>query len=110
MAADFKTQYLVAADPAFQQRVSSAVAIVAVGVYIENPATTGHAARAAYAVSVIVNPPLAMVTVNELGISQPDRTVFGVARLLAAQGLDNNSSDAAIQAQLQGDWNALAGV
>jgi len=103
-------QYAAAKDPSFQQRVSSAIAVVAVQVYTENPATAGHTARAAYAVSVITNPPLSMVAVNGLGVSQPDKTVFGIARLLASQGIDNTATDAVIENQISGDWNALAGA
>lgn len=110
MAADFLGQYAAASDLRFQQRVSAALAAVAVTVYSEPPATTGHAVRAAYALQVVQNPPLSMVTVNSQGVMAPDRVVYAWSRLLASQGLDGTATDAAIQAQILADFNAMAGV
>ena len=106
----FIDQFDAAADLTFQRRVAAALAVVAVQVYAESPPPANHAARAAYAVSVVTNPPLSMVTINTYGTSQPDRTVYGWARLLASQGLDGSSTDSAIQTQIAGDWNAMAGA
>lgn len=103
-------QFAAAADLSFQQKVAAALAVVAVQVYTETPQPTNHAARASYAVQIVNNPPLSMVTVNAYGTSQPDKTVYGVARLLASQGLSDTSTDAAIQTQIANDWNALAGA
>lgn len=110
MAAGFQGQFAAAVDLNFQQRVASALAVVAVQVYTETPPPTNHAARANYAVQVIQNPPLSMVTINGYGTSQPDKTIYAWARLLASQGFDSSATDAAIQAQISTDWNAMAGA
>jgi hypothetical protein len=110
MAADLQGQFAAGANVNFQQRVAAAMRAVAVTVYTENPTTTGHAARAAYALQVVQNPPLGMVTTNQFGTTDPDKLVYAWASLLASQGLDNGSTDAAIQAQIAADWNAMAGA
>jgi|SRR6185437_3026006 len=110
MASDLQGQWSAAANANFQQRVASALAVVAVQVYTETPPPANHATRAAYAVKVITEPPLSMVTINAFGVTSPDQRVFAVARLLASQGLDNSASDAAITAQIAADWNALSGA
>lgn len=110
MAADLASQFLAASDVAFQRRVASALAIVAVQIYTENPATPLHAARAAYAVSVVTNAPVSMVTINQFGTTGLDKLVYAWTRLLAAQGLDNSAPDATIQTQVGNDWNAMAGA
>lgn len=107
---DFQSQYVAAANPNFQQRVSSALATVAVTIYGEANPPANHPARAAYAVVVITDAPVSMVTTNASGTLTPDKRVYAVARLLAAQGLDNSASDQAILAQIAADWNALAGA
>jgi len=110
MAIGFQPQYMAAADVTFQQRVSAALAAVAVTVYGEPTTTNGHASRAAYALQIVQEPPLSMVTINQFGTSQPDKLVFAWARLLASQGIDGSSTDTQIQAQMLNDWNAMAGV
>ena len=110
MASDFQGQFTAASNPNFQQRVAAALRAAAVAVYTEPTATTGHVTRAAYALQVVQNPPLSMITTNAFGVTAPDKTVYAWAALLAAQGLDNSATDAAIQAQIAGDWNAMAGV
>src|SRR5689334_4568852 len=72
MANDLLGQFHATSDNTFQQRVSAAIAVVAVQVYTETPPPANHAARAAYAVQVITNPPLSMVSINNFGTSQPD--------------------------------------
>src|SRR5438132_61501 len=111
MASDLFGQFRATADMTFQQRVSAAIAVVAVQVYNETPPPTNHAARAAYAVSVITNPPLSMVSLNSFGTSyQPDKTVYGITRLLASEGLDNSATDAQIETAISNAWSALAGA
>ena|SRR5438876_183982 len=110
MASDLRGQFMAANDASFQQRVAAAIAVVAIQVYSEAPAPTNHATRAAYAVQVITNPPLSMVTLNSFGTSQPDKTVYGITRLLASEGLDNSTSDAQIETAISNAWNALSGA
>ncbi len=110
MAQDFQGQFTAASNVNFQQRVAAALRAVAVIVYSEINTTPGHAVRAAYALQVVQNPPVGMVTTNQFGTTSPDKLVYAWASLLAAQGLDGGATDAAIQAQIAGDWNAMAGV
>jgi hypothetical protein len=110
MAGDLLGQFQATDDKTFQQRVSAAIAVVALQVYTESPQPTNHAARAAYAVQVILNPPLSMVSLNSFGTSQPDKTVYGITRLLASEGLDNSATDAQIETAISNAWNALAGA
>ena len=110
MPADFQGQYAAAANINFQQRIAAALRAAAITVYNENPATPGHAARTAYAVKVAQSPPLAMLTPNQFGSTSPDELVLSWAFLLAAEGLDNSSSDATITAQIAAAWSAMAGA
>jgi hypothetical protein len=110
MASDFQGQFTAAASLNFQQRVAAALRAAAIQVYGENAATPGHAARAAYALKVVQNAPVSMVRTNRFSGADPDLLVYAWASLLAAQGFDSSSSDAAIEAQIVEDWNAMAGV
>jgi hypothetical protein len=110
MAVGLRARYDVAADTDFQKKVAQALAETAVVVYAEAPATPGHALRAAYAVLVVTDPPLSMVTNGAGGVTQPDKRTFAVARLLTTQGIDGSSTDAQITAAVATVWNALAGA
>ena len=110
MAIGLQAQFVAAADTTFQQRVAAALAVVAVQVYTETPQPANHPARASYAVSVITNPPLSMVLINQYGTGEADKTVYAWARLLASQGMDGTSTDAQIETQISNDWNAMAGA
>ena len=110
MASDLQGQFSAASNINFQQRVSAALAVVAVQVYVEDPATPGHAVRKTYSLEVIKNPPLSMISTNQFGTATPDLLVYAWSRLLATQGLDNSATDAQIQTQVANDWNAMAGV
>jgi hypothetical protein len=110
MATGLKAQFDAAADFNFQKRVAQALAVVAVQVYTESPQPANHPARASYAVTVINDPPLALIVNGASGIMQADKRSYAVARLLAAQGLDTSSLDADITSQIGADWNALAGA
>lgn len=110
MATGLQARFDVAADVVFQKRVAQALAETAVAVYNEAAGTTNHAQRAAYAVTVVTDPPLAMVTNGADGITQPDKRTFAVARLITTQGIDGNSTDAQVSAGVASVWNALAGA
>lgn len=104
------TQFGAASSVDFQRRVAAALWAGAITVYTELNTTPGHAARAAYALQVVQNPPLGMVTINAAGITAPDKLVYAWTVILAAQGLDNSAADAAISAAVLAGWNAMAGV
>jgi len=110
MAVGLRSRFDVAADVDFQKRVAQALAETAVAIYGEANPPANHPARAAYAVVVITDPPLAMVANGADGVMQPDKRVFAVARLLTTQGIDSTSTDAAINAAVATVWNALAGA
>jgi len=110
MAAGLSARFAAGADPEFQKRVAQALAETAVTIYGENPATAGHAARAAYAVVVVTDPPMAMVINGSDGILQADKRTFAVARILTTLGIDNTSTDAAILTGVAQVWSALAGA
>jgi hypothetical protein len=110
MAAGLRARYDAAVDLDFQKRVAQALAETAVAVYSEANPPTNHPARAAYAVLVVTDPPLSMVTVNANGVMNPDVRVFAVARILTTLGLDGTSTDAQITAGVATVWNALAGA
>jgi hypothetical protein len=110
MAAGLRNRYDAAADVDFQKRVAQGLAETAVAIYSEANPPANHPARAAYAVLVITDPPISMVTNGSDGITQPDKRVFAVARLLTTQGIDGTSTDAQITTAIANVWNALAGA
>lgn len=110
MATGLLNQFAAGADFTFQKRVAQGLASVAVSVYTESPQPANHPARAAYAVLVITDPPMALIVNGNDGIMQADRRAYAVARLLAAQGLDNSSLDSDITTAINGAWDALAGA
>lgn len=110
MADGLLARFAAGADFEFQKRVAQALVETAAAVYGEAPATPGHAARAAYAVRVATDPPMALIVNGNNGIQQADVRAYAVARLLTVLGLDNTSSDAQITAGVASVWNPLAGA
>ena len=93
----YVTQYALAQDSVFLQRVQVAMDNVAVSIQGEAPATTNHTNRANYAKIVLANP-AAYAPAFALAICSYDAT------LLSA------SLDATIQADVSACWTALAGT
>lgn len=108
MATGLQARYQAATDPLFLQRVAQALIETAVTVYAGESVKTSQ--RALYATLVATDPPLSMVSINAQGVSEPDRRVYAVARLLTTQGLDGTSTDAQITSGVGTVWNALAGA
>ncbi|MDQ6919097.1 MAG: hypothetical protein M3Z98_07030 [Candidatus Dormibacteraeota bacterium] len=79
----------------FQQRVSIAMTAAAISISNEAAGTTNHANRVVLAKGVLQRP--------------GDFTV-AFTQALASQGLDFNSDDAAISAEMGVVWDAIAGV
>lgn len=93
--------YEVGNDGVFQGRVQALACKVALAVYAENPATTGHAARARLAVAILNDPVRFTYRV----------TMACVAQWTAASYASPGAvPDADIETALSAAWNALAGV
>lgn len=103
-----RLRFDLGADYDFQKRVAQALAEVAVTVYGETPPPANHQKRADYALQVVGDPPLQLVF-NGAPIEAHPRS-FSVARILATQGYDKNSTDAQLVAGVGNIWNALAGA
>lgn len=103
MAVGLANRYAVVNDPGtaptqqqqFIQKVQEAIAETALAVYSEPANTAGHAVRAAFASRVL----------NSLSSAVP-----AFAQALAAQGLDNTSTDAQISNGVSAAWNAICGA
>jgi len=92
----YATQYTAAIDPAFIPVVAQASIKCAQDISSESTATTGHAARAVFALQVLRSPDL-----------------FGpiIARGVVADGTtDKNSTDIAIYNRISAIWNGYAGA
>lgn len=105
------TQQAIANDGRFRLRLRGALATVANQVLNENVNITGHPARAAYARQVVtaidqyVNalaPILVMRTNLVVGVTTSYDFNQG--------GVVTDATDAAIESQLNTDWNNLAGA
>ena len=112
MANDALTQQALAADPAFQRRVKSALATVAFQVLNEVNTTPGHAQRFTYAQSVITN--LNTITQTIAGWLVMRTNVFGfttsVSLATGAPVVVTAATDADLQSQLSTDWNILSNL
>lgn len=83
----------VAVNQDFQAKLAIAIADAAITIYTEDPATAGHAQRAAYASQVIKN---------------PDNEAKQMAWAVVLIAVDDN--DATLKAVVLNIWNAFAGV
>ena len=107
--ATINQQNILANDQNFRERVRAIALQQAAVVYAENPATTGHGARAAFAVKVLGNvsvaEALAAVLVTRTNVAGSAVTFD------YNQGHHvTDANDAAILAQIATDWSMLAGV
>lgn len=110
MPNDAFTQQALAADQRFRLRVREALAKIAWQVLGEDPETANHAARAAYARSVISHldaiagqiAPWLVVRENVFNFTTSYD--FSIGAVVTASG------DADIESQLSTDWNHLAGL
>ncbi len=109
MATTPQSQMALAHDPQFLNRVQYLLCTEAITVKNENPATTGHAARAAYAGQVLADPAGKAATVAI--------TLVGGINLVAANTaidfegvVTTDATDAAILSQIATLWDALSGV
>lgn len=95
MAASFILQYQAAtSDQTFIQRVQMGMLQTANNMSTEPTSTANHANRMSL-----------MKTVS----SDPATWAPKFALLIASEGIDNTSTDTAIQSQISNSWNAMAG-
>ena len=101
--ADYDDLITIAGNNGFQNRIKYALTQAAVSVYNELSSTTGHAARVAYAVSIIGgNYNLAPASLAVL----TNTTIAAEATLATAPDFGIPDSD--IQFAVNSLWNALA--
>lgn len=95
----------IAADAVFQQRVQHAMSVAALAIYAEDAGTSGHAARAAFAVRVLAGnfslPPACVAVLANASIA---------AEANPATTPDFAIPDSDIQFTVNSIWNALAGA
>lgn len=112
MPNDAFTQQALADDPRFRKRVKAALGKIAWQVLTEDPGTTGHNARAAYARLVLGS--LDLYTGNIVGSLVMRTNVFNFTTSVSLdQGtpvVSTASGDADLESQLATDWNNLAGA
>lgn len=103
--ATFNQLAQVAVSPAFQSRVNYAMNVAAVAVYAESTGTTGHVARAAYAVKV---------SAGSFNLTAASYAVLTNASIAAEAVVtttpDNAIPDNDIQFAVNSIWNLLAGA
>jgi hypothetical protein len=106
---DSYTQQRLASDTLFQGRVRAAIANVAWQVLEEDPATANHAAREAFARSVISNLTMAAQTAASWIVERPNLLAFATTYDFPSGSIVTAAGDADIQSQLVTDWDILAG-
>ncbi len=105
MAATYAQLGIIANDGIFQQRINFAMMTAAIAVYNESTGTTGHAARLAFAKTVIGGS--YNITAAALAILT-NATIESEATMTPTPGA--NIPDTDIQFSANSVWNALAGA
>ena len=109
MSTDAKLQMALAHDAGFLNRLQFAMATVALQVVNEDPATANHAARRAFASSVLGNPGAAAAAAAVAVVTAVNLTAATTA-IDADLRVSSSASDADIASQVSTLWNAFAGV
>ena len=107
MATGLANQLTAATSPTFQKRVAVALVVTARQVKAEsatNKTVAQNRKRQQFADAVLSNPGSA----SETGWTPAPLTVTA-AYALASAGLDDSSTDNAIQTALSGNWEVIAG-
>jgi len=108
------TQQALANDPTFRQRLKSSMAKMAGSVIDEAKATVNHSARATYARAFLANPDAIVNSYIQTFVFRPN--VFqSVQTNVDFDGkggvvVTSTVTDAAIDSQVNTDWNTLAGI
>jgi len=95
MASTLAAQQTASVDQTFVNRVEMAILAAAQAISTEPTATANHTNRVALMRSVATN---------------PVQMAYPFAAILASQGVDGTSTDAAISTMVSACWNTLAGV
>lgn len=98
----YATQYALAQNVAFQQRVQVAMCLQAVNIQAEATGTTNHTNRANYAKLVLNAPQQYALFFAAACVTQNDPAT--------SQLMDNTISDANLGNVCSAVWNALAGT
>lgn len=109
MAATTAQLVALAQDSAFRMRVRTIALQEAAVVYGELGNTTGHAARVAYALKLLMSPSLAD-QVADVMATRTNLTLSNVSYDFDRRAVVTDASDAAILSQIATDWNMLSGV
>lgn len=99
----------LAHDAQFLNRVQFALCQVALEVAAENPATANHAARRAFAASVLGNPGAAAAAAAVALVGAVNITA-SVVTIKPSLDVVSDATDAAIASQVSTLWNSFAGV
>lgn len=109
MAATTNQLNALANDAMFRQRCRNLVLQEAAVVYNESAGTTGHAARAAFAVKVLQSPGFAEQLVQVI-VTRTNLVASTVSYDFDRVAVVTDASDAAILSQIASDWSMFAGV
>jgi hypothetical protein len=110
MANDAFSQYALAGDPRFQQRLQQALTKVAWQVLEEVPSTLHHTERAAYASQVNASPQQHAQQLAPSFTNRPNVFNFETSYSFQVGGTVTAAGDADLESQLMTDWDKMAGV
>lgn len=102
-----RLQFLLSQSDVFRGRVAVMLCTQAGVVLAETTSNTNHAARAAYAKSVITNPVDAAV---RAAVELAQSANVGTTITMEDEGVRTSVTDAQLFAQVSADWNKLAGI
>lgn len=109
MAATTNQLNALANDSMFRQRCRALVLQQAATVYNESAGTTGHAARAAFAVKLLQQPGFADQLVQVV-VTRTNLVASTVTFDFDRGAVVTDATDAAILSQLATDWSMFSGV
>ena len=110
MANDAFTQQALADSSTFQLRLKNALSNVAWQVLNEGSGVTNHAQRAAFARQVISNPAGFAQTFSTWFVTRTNILSVTTSYDFEQRAVVTAATDAAMESQLQTDWNILSGV
>lgn len=109
MLNDSRFQMALAHDPQFLNRVQFLMCKIAAVVCTESTGVTGHAARRAYAASVLGNPAAAAASVA-VGLVGAANLITRDTTINPDFSVTTAATDAEIESQLSTLWNQYAGI
>lgn len=109
MASTVSQLNALADDTFFRLRCRNIILQEAAVVYNESAGTTGHAARAAYAVKLLQSPTFADQLVQVL-VTRTNLVAGNVTYDFNSRAVTTDVSDASILSQVASDWSMFSGV